>query len=623
MALSKEQLATRFNIPPERLNAGDVANLNNIIDAGGDPTGYIRNAVGGTGLGANYNLPAGARNPSPPAPNDRNNNPPPAEPTRENPAYPIPTPPTPPRSRSPRSDAAAATGTNAWGQLDARRQQMIRNLERQQGIKFTNEQLNQLAAAASPNSQVDIIAMAERFVQTQKDAAGQQPTPEAPTPTAPTPEAPSPPAQPTPETPSGPLTAAQIAERYNVPVASVNSGDVDNINELLRTGGNVQYYIDNSLNWAGRGAPPGQPAPTPQAPTPPQAPAPETPAPTPPPWTDLDAAGWAARLGVRADQMNSGDVANLNAIARRDGGEADTISDYVRSSLGGTGIANWQPGQTPAPQAPTPPQAPAPETPAPTPPPWTDLDAAGWAARLGIDVARLNPGDVANLNEIARREGGDSAAIGTYVTDSVGEAPAPQTPAPQTPAPQTPAPTGQVPPWTDLDAAGWATRLGVTAEQLNPGDIANLNNIARTSGLDSDAFRAYMTGSVGGTGISDWTMPAAGTPPPGTPDPTTPDPTDPDPEEEDELDPNSMRGMFSDIFGDQGDQMYRMWMINNMFGGGGGGGGGGFGGFNPYAMGMGQAQPYGQNTGYGQGFNQQNPNAQQTPYQGHFGNIRY
>ena len=53
---------------------------------------------------------------------------------------------------------------------------------------------------------------------------------------------------------------------------------------------------------------------------------------------------------------------------------------------------------------------------------------------------------------------------------------------------------------------------------------------------------------------------------------------EPEDEDEDEDEDGSMRGMFGEIFGDQGDQMYRMWMINNMFGGGGGGGGDGGGG---------------------------------------------
>ena len=49
------------------------------------------------------------------------------------------------------------------------------------------------------------------------------------------------------------LTAAQIASRYGIPVSSINPGDVANINELIRKGGNVEYYIQNSLN-DGKGA---------------------------------------------------------------------------------------------------------------------------------------------------------------------------------------------------------------------------------------------------------------------------------------------------------------------------------------------------------------------------------
>ena len=98
------------------------------------------------------------------------------------------------------------------------------------------------------------------------------------------------------------------------------------------------------------------------------------------------------------------------------------------------------------------------------------------------------------------------------------------------------------------------------------------------------------------------------TPTEGDPDPETPEPRE------------GIRGMFDEIFGDQSDSMYRMWMIRTMFGGG---GGGGWGGMNPYQMGLGgQGQPYGQNTGFGNNYNQQNPNAQQNPYSGSYGNTR-
>ena len=369
------------------------------------------------------------------------------------------------------------------------------------------------------------------------------------------------------------LTAQQLADKFKIPVDKINSGDVVNLNKIIDGGGNPEQYIRNAVGNTGLGE-------TYNLPT--GATGGDTGGNT---GGALTAQQLADRYRIPIDRINSGDVANLNEIIAAGG----NVQQYIRNAVGNTGLGNTYK----------------------LPKEYTDEEtgATGWAGltdaqrqQLEAEAKRLG----ITLDDARRTQLAAGASDGSAVQLLTQWSQGGDTGGDQT---QDGA----------LTAEQIAAKYNIPIDRINSGDVHNINKLISSGG----DIPWYIRNSVGNTGISDWK-------PTETPD--VAEVKDPNAQPQwftdwvesqkptEEEGSGGMRGMFDDVFGDQSDQMYRMWMIQRMFPGG---GGGGMGGMNPYNIGMGQSQPYGQNSGYGQNYQQQNQGAQSNPYQGHYGQIRY